>query len=93
MTATVTRDASRDSKSSAVAATILSCVTRSPRRIGGVMVVRTKEDADPMKALNFGYYVTAVLVTVMFAALLRVGRELEEYVLRLEPPAGPKKSK
>src|SRR5882672_4671263 len=34
--------------------------------IVGVMVVRTKEDADPMKALNVGYYVTAVLVTVMF---------------------------
>jgi K(+)-stimulated pyrophosphate-energized sodium pump len=34
--------------------------------IVGVMVVRTKEDADPMKALNFGYYVTATLVTVMF---------------------------
>ena len=29
----------------------------------------------------------------LLAALLRVGRELEEYVLRLEPPAGPKKSK
>jgi K(+)-stimulated pyrophosphate-energized sodium pump len=34
--------------------------------IVGVMVVRTKEDADPMKALNLGYYVTATLVTVMF---------------------------
>jgi K(+)-stimulated pyrophosphate-energized sodium pump len=34
--------------------------------IVGVMVVKTKEDADPMKALNFGYYVTAALVTVMF---------------------------
>src|SRR6195952_842405 len=34
--------------------------------IVGVMVVRTKEDADPMKALNFGYYVTAALVTVVF---------------------------
>src|SRR5678816_2770945 len=34
--------------------------------IVGVMVVRTKEDADPMKALNFGYYVTASLVTVAF---------------------------
>jgi len=29
----------------------------------------------------------------LLAALLRVGRELEEHVLRLEPPAGPKKSK
>ena len=28
--------------------------------------MKTKEDADPMKALNFGYYVTATLVTVMF---------------------------
>ena len=34
--------------------------------IVGVMVVRTKEDADPMKALNRGYYVTAALVTVAF---------------------------
>jgi K(+)-stimulated pyrophosphate-energized sodium pump len=34
--------------------------------IVGVMVVRTKEDADPMKALNVGYYVTASLVTVAF---------------------------
>jgi len=34
--------------------------------IVGVMVVKTKEDADPMKALNRGYYVTAALVTVMF---------------------------
>ena len=32
----------------------------------GVMVVRTKEDEDPMKALNRGYYVTAALVTVAF---------------------------
>jgi K(+)-stimulated pyrophosphate-energized sodium pump len=44
--------------------------------IVGVMVVRTKEEADPMKALNFGYYVTAALVTVMFffasRTLLRV---------------------
>src|SRR5205809_227919 len=34
--------------------------------IVGVMVVSTKEDADPMKALNRGYYVTAALVTVAF---------------------------
>ncbi|MFL5606969.1 MAG: sodium-translocating pyrophosphatase, partial [Gemmatimonadaceae bacterium] len=34
--------------------------------IVGVMVVRTKEDADPMKALNMGYYVTSALVTVAF---------------------------
>jgi len=34
--------------------------------IVGVMVVRTAEDADPMKALNRGYYVTAALVTVAF---------------------------
>ncbi|MFL5577460.1 MAG: sodium-translocating pyrophosphatase [Gemmatimonadaceae bacterium] len=30
--------------------------------IVGVLVVRTREDADPMKALNVGYYVTAALV-------------------------------
>ncbi|HXC24878.1 MAG TPA: sodium-translocating pyrophosphatase, partial [Gemmatimonadaceae bacterium] len=32
----------------------------------GVMSVRTKEDADPMHALNRGYYLTAALVTVAF---------------------------
>src|SRR5215212_12189901 len=40
--------------------------------IVGVMVVRTKEDADPMKALNFGYYVTSALVTVTFFFATRV---------------------
>ena len=30
----------------------------------GVLSVRTKEDADPMDALNRGYYLTAVLVSV-----------------------------
>ncbi|MGH9760784.1 MAG: proton/sodium-translocating pyrophosphatase, partial [Blastocatellia bacterium] len=29
--------------------------------IVGVMAVRTKEDADPMKALNRGYYITTIL--------------------------------
>ena len=32
----------------------------------GVMSVRTREDADPMQALNRGYYITAALVTIMF---------------------------
>jgi K(+)-stimulated pyrophosphate-energized sodium pump len=32
----------------------------------GVMTVSTKEDADPMDALNRGYYITAALVAVMF---------------------------
>jgi K(+)-stimulated pyrophosphate-energized sodium pump len=32
----------------------------------GVMSVRTREDADPMQALNRGYYLTAALVTVAF---------------------------
>ena len=32
----------------------------------GVMTVSTKEDADPMDALNRGYYITAALVTGMF---------------------------
>lgn len=31
----------------------------------GVMAVRTKEDGDPMKALNRGYYITAALVSVI----------------------------
>ncbi len=31
----------------------------------GVMAVRTKEDGDPMKALNRGYYITAALVAVI----------------------------
>ena len=49
-----------------------SCSRSSSWRSGcicsivGVMVVRTREDADPMKALNRGYYVTAALVTVVF---------------------------
>ena len=34
--------------------------------IAGVMTVSTKEDGDPMAALNRGYYVTAALVTVVF---------------------------
>ena len=34
--------------------------------IVGVFVVRTAEDADPMAALNRGYYVTALLATVGF---------------------------
>jgi K(+)-stimulated pyrophosphate-energized sodium pump len=34
--------------------------------IVGVMSVRTREDADPMQALNRGYYVTAALVTIVF---------------------------
>jgi K(+)-stimulated pyrophosphate-energized sodium pump len=33
--------------------------------IVGVMVVKTAEDAEPMAALNRGYYVTAALVAVM----------------------------
>ncbi|MFM9905698.1 MAG: sodium-translocating pyrophosphatase [Pyrinomonadaceae bacterium] len=36
----------------------------------GVMVVRTSEDTDnPMKALNFGYYVTAVLAAIIFGGV------------------------
>ncbi|HEY8312261.1 MAG TPA: sodium/proton-translocating pyrophosphatase, partial [Gemmatimonadaceae bacterium] len=34
--------------------------------IVGVMSVRTREDADPMQALNRGYYLTAGLVTIVF---------------------------
>jgi K(+)-stimulated pyrophosphate-energized sodium pump len=34
--------------------------------IVGVMVVRTREDGDPMEALNRGYYVTSVLAAVGF---------------------------
>lgn len=33
--------------------------------IVGIMVVRTREDEDPMKALNRGYYVTAALVALI----------------------------
>jgi len=32
----------------------------------GIMVVKTKEDADPMDALNRGYYITSVLAAVGF---------------------------
>ncbi|HWP47550.1 MAG TPA: sodium-translocating pyrophosphatase [Candidatus Limnocylindrales bacterium] len=34
--------------------------------MAGVMVVKTDEQGDPMKALNKGYYVTAVLATIGF---------------------------
>jgi K(+)-stimulated pyrophosphate-energized sodium pump len=39
--------------------------------IVGVMVVRTREDADPMQALNRGYYVTSALATLGFLAASR----------------------
>lgn len=32
----------------------------------GIMVVKTKEDQDPMKALNVGYYVTAIFAMIGF---------------------------
>ncbi len=32
----------------------------------GVMAVRTREDVDPMKALNKGYYITSILVAIGF---------------------------
>lgn len=36
----------------------------------GVMIVKTKEDTDnPMKALNLGYYVTAILGVIIFGAV------------------------
>lgn len=34
--------------------------------IAGVMTVKTKEDGDPMRALNRGYYVTTVLAVIGF---------------------------
>jgi K(+)-stimulated pyrophosphate-energized sodium pump len=34
--------------------------------IVGIMMVHTKEDADPMKALNRGYYVTTILAAIGF---------------------------
>ena len=34
--------------------------------IVGILVVRTREDADPMQALNRGYYVTTILAIVGF---------------------------
>ena len=37
----------------------------------GVMMVRTREDADPMDALNRGYYVTAILAMAAFAFATR----------------------
>jgi K(+)-stimulated pyrophosphate-energized sodium pump len=36
--------------------------------IAGVMIVKTKENGDPMAALNRGYFVTAVLATIGFGA-------------------------
>jgi K(+)-stimulated pyrophosphate-energized sodium pump len=38
----------------------------------GVMTVKTKEDADPMKALNRGYYVTTVLAMVGFYVAVKL---------------------
>lgn len=35
----------------------------------GIMVVRTKENGDPMRALNRGYYVTSVLAALSFYAV------------------------
>jgi K(+)-stimulated pyrophosphate-energized sodium pump len=37
----------------------------------GLLVVKTKEDADPMKALNRGYYVTTILAMVGFYIAVR----------------------
>jgi K(+)-stimulated pyrophosphate-energized sodium pump len=34
--------------------------------IVGIMAVRTREDADPMKALNRGYYITTILAAIGF---------------------------
>jgi K(+)-stimulated pyrophosphate-energized sodium pump len=39
--------------------------------IVGVLVVKTREDADPMAALNRGYYVTALLAMTGFAIAAR----------------------
>ncbi|MGH9899450.1 MAG: sodium-translocating pyrophosphatase, partial [Pyrinomonadaceae bacterium] len=39
--------------------------------IVGVMAVSTKEDGDPMKALNRGYYVTCVIAAIGFAVATR----------------------
>ncbi|MEK7857911.1 MAG: sodium-translocating pyrophosphatase, partial [Elusimicrobiota bacterium] len=35
--------------------------------IFGIMIVKTEEDADPMDALNRGYYLTSVLAAIGFA--------------------------
>ncbi len=40
--------------------------------IAGVLVVKTKEDEDPMQALNRGYYVTTVLALVGFYMAVRL---------------------
>jgi K(+)-stimulated pyrophosphate-energized sodium pump len=39
--------------------------------IVGILSVKTREDADPMTALNRGYYVTALLAMIGFAASTR----------------------
>jgi K(+)-stimulated pyrophosphate-energized sodium pump len=38
----------------------------------GVLSVRTREDGDPMQALNRGFYLTAVLALIGFAAVSRL---------------------
>jgi K(+)-stimulated pyrophosphate-energized sodium pump len=40
--------------------------------IAGVLTVKTKEDADPMQALNRGYYVTTVLAMAGFFAAVQL---------------------
>jgi K(+)-stimulated pyrophosphate-energized sodium pump len=40
--------------------------------IAGVMTVRTKEDGDPMRALNRGYYVTSALAVIGFFVAVKL---------------------
>ena len=50
--------------------------------IVGVMVVRCREDEDPMRALNRGYYVTSILAALGFMAA-------SYYMLQVDPGKYP----
>jgi K(+)-stimulated pyrophosphate-energized sodium pump len=50
--------------------------------IVGVMIVRCREDEDPMRALNRGYYVTSILAALGFLAA-------SYYLLQVDPAKYP----
>jgi K(+)-stimulated pyrophosphate-energized sodium pump len=53
--------------------------------IVGVMIVRCREDEDPMRALNRGYYVTSILAALGFLAA-------SYYLLQVDPAKYPEAS-
>jgi Na+/H+-translocating membrane pyrophosphatase len=51
--------------------------------MAGIWVVRTEEDADPMQALNKGYYLTTLLAAVGFGIGCPVAAALAASTIRL----------